>query len=70
MTTSAPSRAKAIATALPMPLVGAGHYRGFPSQAARSPVAGFAVIWCRVHLLLGAWRVLLLCWLAHRVVPP
>ena len=50
--------------------VGAGHYRGLPGQAARSPVAGFAVIWYRVHLLLGAWRVLLLCWLAHRVVPP
>jgi hypothetical protein len=44
--------------------VGAGHYRGFPSQVARTPVAGFAMIWYRVHLLLDAWRVLLLCWLA------
>ena len=45
--------------------VGAGYHRGLPGQAARSPVAGFAVIWRRAHLLLGARRVLLLCWLAH-----
>jgi hypothetical protein len=50
--------------------VATGHDRGLPGQAARSLVAGFAVIWCRAHLLLGAWRVLLLCWLVHRIVPP
>src|SRR5512135_1215930 len=63
MRTSAPSWAKASATARPIPLVAAGDDCCLTLELARALVALLAIVRLRVHLGLQPRRLLLLGWL-------